>query len=304
MDALPLNFETPASQPKVAENEDRRLGIITEAPAPSGASSGSGSISSGPSPADDAIQSNAVISAPPSQAAVDDIAEESDSELFVEAVEKKVAPAPPSIDLDDECGGSGIWGTSGAASRTGKRSLSWSNLVAKVAAIERKRLQDPYGLQRKAKTRRAKRFVFAEAPVGCLAALKDKLRAEQAKNAVATAAAAAEEQRLQHLVSNGGRMSLTVERGRGLVARDGDFLGHFGEGTADAYVRVLTGGRKEVGRTEVAPKTLNPEWAGATFEWEVRPREVRRGVVLAIFDADVLSVDDPMGRVTVWPSAE
>merc|ERR1711965_593327 len=56
----------------------------------------------------------------------------------------------------------------------------------------------------------------------------------------------------------------------------------------------------EVGRTQVVKKSLNPVWeAGdATFEWSMGPKE-KPVVVLAIFDKDTLSKDDPMGMITI-----
>ena len=57
-------------------------------------------------------------------------------------------------------------------------------------------------------------------------------------------------------------------------------------------------GRKEIFRTEVKYANLNPEW-NETFEWEIKPDEVKKGVVLALFDQDLMSKDDPMGRVTI-----
>ena len=143
--------------------------------------------------------------------------------------------------------------------------------------------------------RRHRRFDFAKEPAGRLAALKDKLGASQGSDRAAIEAAAAEERRLAHLVSNGGRLKLTVERGAGLAVRDPGLFG--GGGASDPYVRVLAG-RREVGRTRVARRELHPEW-NETFEWEVPPGEAKRGIKLAVMDKDALGADDPMGVVFI-----
>ena len=55
----------------------------------------------------------------------------------------------------------------------------------------------------------------------------------------------------------------------------------------------------EVGRTTVVSKSLDPVWETDNyFEWQIGPKETPV-IVLALFDKDTLSKDDPMGMVKI-----
>lgn len=51
----------------------------------------------------------------------------------------------------------------------------------------------------------------------------------------------------------------------GLVAKDWNV---FSKPSSDPYVRILSGGEREVGRTKIVKKNLNPEW-DAKFSFDV-----------------------------------
>ena len=115
-------------------------------------------------------------------------------------------------------------------------------------------------------------------------------------------------------LSNGGKVHVEVKSGHDLAVRDKSM---FGKGSSDPYVQVWSGGfpgaagcarggraaqvdaSHEVGRTRVVPKSLNPVWEESNaFAWDMGPRE-KPVVVLALFDKDTLSKDDPMGMVKI-----
>jgi len=77
-----------------------------------------------------------------------------------------------------------------------------------------------------------------------------------------------------------------------LLAMDKQFMG---KGSSDPYVRVMCS-KEELFRTESQSKTLNPRW-DTTCTVSVRDDE--KEIVLALFDSDFGSGDDPMGRVTL-----
>ena len=96
----------------------------------------------------------------------------------------------------------------------------------------------------------------------------------------------------------GAEFDLTIASGRSLVAKDGSgFLGLGKAKTSDPYVKIIVGGRA-LAETNVCKKTLSPEW-NQTFKLHLdgrayRPREA---LILAVFDHDRTSSDDPMGEV-------
>ncbi len=115
-------------------------------------------------------------------------------------------------------------------------------------------------------------------------------------------------------LSNGGKVRIEIKSGHDLVVKD---KAMFGKGSSDPFVQVWSGGfpgaagcarggraaqvdtSHEVGRTKVISKNLNPVWEeNNVFEWDMGPKE-KPVVVLALFDKDTLSKDDPMGMVTI-----
>ncbi len=102
------------------------------------------------------------------------------------------------------------------------------------------------------------------------------------------------EAKKQSILANGGRVSLHLKAARGLAAKDWHLDGKY---SSDAYIRVLSGGEREVARTKIIPSSLNPEW-DEKFSFYVSGDE-RPMIVLQIYDSDWLTPDDPMGTVTV-----
>jgi len=107
----------------------------------------------------------------------------------------------------------------------------------------------------------------------------------------------------------GVEIDLTLEEGRSLVARDGGGILGMGKAkSSDPYVIVKCGqarhGMIELGRTNVVKKTLNPAWK-QTFKFHLEGRKFRTSdsLVLAVYDFDTMSADDPMGEVALPLSA-
>jgi len=108
----------------------------------------------------------------------------------------------------------------------------------------------------------------------------------------------------------GLRVILTVHSASGLVAKDRNMFGK--KTSSDPYAKVYFGD-KAVGKTAVKKKTLEPVWEtrvkhtlGINDAERVRhaaPSASSVGAVpsfvVALFDHDVASADDPMGQVTV-----
>ncbi|EJK45865.1 hypothetical protein THAOC_35499, partial [Thalassiosira oceanica] len=108
----------------------------------------------------------------------------------------------------------------------------------------------------------------------------------------------------------GLRVILTVHSASGLVAKDRNMFGK--KTSSDPYAKVYFGD-KAVGKTAVKKKTLEPVWEtrvkhtlGINDAERVRhaaPSASSAGAVpsfvVALFDHDVASADDPMGQVTV-----
>lgn len=92
----------------------------------------------------------------------------------------------------------------------------------------------------------------------------------------------------------GGIVELTVVEANGLLAVDRSLTG---AKSADPYVKVRTNDIREVMRTEVIQKTLDPVW-DASCCFRVSPGEQR--IMLDVFDSDLGSGDDSMGIATLW----
>ena len=96
---------------------------------------------------------------------------------------------------------------------------------------------------------------------------------------------------------------VAILRGRDLVAKDTNLLTGRPT-TSDPYVVIYYTGR-EIGRTSTAMKTLHPIWGenrmGEVFSVTVNSNQLEKcdTIVLRIFDQDILSNDDPMGRVVL-----
>lgn len=90
------------------------------------------------------------------------------------------------------------------------------------------------------------------------------------------------------------QVDLKVLRGRGLVARDANYVT---EASSDPYCVVLVDD-EELGRTNVINGSLDPVWSTRnSFEAvDVSPSSV---VTVRLFDKDVMSEDDPMGEIRV-----
>jgi len=96
----------------------------------------------------------------------------------------------------------------------------------------------------------------------------------------------------------GAEIDIKILAGRNLVAKDGSgFLGLGKNKSSDPYV-VISYSRKQLGKTKVIKKTLNPTW-DETFKFMLEGRSFRpaEDVVLDVFDHDKSSADDPMGQV-------
>jgi len=100
-------------------------------------------------------------------------------------------------------------------------------------------------------------------------------------------------------------MEITILSGSNLIAKDKNFFTRK-KLTSDAYAMLYFGSRY-VGKTEVIPKTLNPNW-NHTFELQISVSDLKQAergckdcanLTLHIFDKDILSTDDYMGEVTV-----
>ena len=100
-------------------------------------------------------------------------------------------------------------------------------------------------------------------------------------------------------------IDITIVKGRDLVAKDGSgFLKLGAKKTSDPYVTIHhvkknARSRPVLGKTEVISKTVNPEWPDATFKIHLEGRSWHptEPIVLAIYDRDRGSNDDPMGEV-------
>ena len=98
----------------------------------------------------------------------------------------------------------------------------------------------------------------------------------------------------------GAEVDLTIIAGRNLVAKDGSGLLKLGKNrTSDPYCVVRHMG-KLLGKTQDIKKCLDPEW-NATFKFHLEGRSWRpdESIVLAIYDFDTFSNDDPMGEVVI-----
>lgn len=91
----------------------------------------------------------------------------------------------------------------------------------------------------------------------------------------------------------GGEVHICIHAAKDLLAMDVKLIG---KGKSDPYVKVLAGGKREVFKTEVMKKTVDPLW-NASGKFQVGPEEA--SIVLALFDHDLGSKDDPMGQVTI-----
>lgn len=108
----------------------------------------------------------------------------------------------------------------------------------------------------------------------------------------------------------GLKVTLTIHRARGLIAKDRNMFGKLT--SSDPYVKVFYHDRL-VGKTPVKKKTLDPEWdcsikhiLGINDGEKVRhalPSTSSAGNVpsldLVLFDHDKASSDDPLGMATV-----
>ena len=81
----------------------------------------------------------------------------------------------------------------------------------------------------------------------------------------------------------GAELDFSILAGRNLIPMDGTGLFKMGKlSTSDPYVTVQLGGgpfknRDDLkGKTEVRPKTLNPEWSNASFKFLGSPCRSRR----------------------------
>ena len=94
----------------------------------------------------------------------------------------------------------------------------------------------------------------------------------------------------------GAKINIAIIAGRALKPMDGGGL--FGKAkTADPFVKVICCG-KELGRTKAVDKCLDPAW-NETLEFQLEGKLFRPSgeLVLAVFDKDKFSDDDPMGEV-------
>ena len=96
----------------------------------------------------------------------------------------------------------------------------------------------------------------------------------------------------------GIELDFTIISGSSLVAKDGGGFFKLGKATtSDPYV-VVRLGKAEICTSQVASKTLNPEW-NETFKQEFMGRKfnAKDDLVFTIYDRDRGSKDDPMGEV-------
>ena len=103
-------------------------------------------------------------------------------------------------------------------------------------------------------------------------------------------------------------IKIEVYRARDLIAKDRNLLGK--RTTSDTYVKVQIGNTL-VGKTKVAPKTLNPLWksefsyvlgadsAAHIFEQQRGDTPSQLSAVLTLWDHDNIGADDAMGTVVV-----
>ena len=96
----------------------------------------------------------------------------------------------------------------------------------------------------------------------------------------------------------GAEVDCTVMAGRNLVAKDRSL---FGKKSSDPFV-VLSCRGKTLGTTKVVKKNLSPEW-NQPFKLNIDGKAAAQmdtaELVVAIFDEDKLSANDPMGEVRI-----
>jgi Ca2+-dependent lipid-binding protein len=107
--------------------------------------------------------------------------------------------------------------------------------------------------------------------------------------------AASAEALRQNSLLNGGTAHVTVNFGKNLIGKNSSIFSS--NKTSDPYVKILSGGRCEIGKTKTISKNLNPTW-NETFKWEIGGKEPPC-IVFAIFDKNTLTSDEPMGIVTI-----
>ena len=92
-------------------------------------------------------------------------------------------------------------------------------------------------------------------------------------------------------LSGNDKVIVTLHSGQGLMACDSN-------GLSDPFARVTLDGRK-FHKTKVCGKTLDPVWE-ETFEWVGdRASLCQSPLVIAVYDRDMLSRNDPMGNCSV-----
>ena len=97
----------------------------------------------------------------------------------------------------------------------------------------------------------------------------------------------------------GGKAELTIVKADGLKPMDSST---FGKASSDPYCKIFlrdeaTMKKSEVGKTKVMKKKLNPKW-NANFAF-LLTKEMSPVIIVEIFDHDMLSGDDPMGKLTI-----
>ena len=108
----------------------------------------------------------------------------------------------------------------------------------------------------------------------------------------------------------GADIALEIISGRNLVPKDHPRI--FGAPSSDPFVKVqlhrpgATERELKVGSTSKQAKTLSPSW-NDSFHFSVDAHQLELELVLAVFDKDTFSRDDPMGEVceargTAWCS--
>lgn len=121
---------------------------------------------------------------------------------------------------------------------------------------------------------------------------------------------------MNHRAPSISALAITVEvlQARDLIAKDRSLLGQ--RTTSDPYVKVKFRRSStqqthcsEMGQTSVASKTLNPVWSGEKFQYTLGgsdaikflryPSTSNNGVMLTLWDEDVLSEDDVMGTMYI-----
>jgi Ca2+-dependent lipid-binding protein len=107
--------------------------------------------------------------------------------------------------------------------------------------------------------------------------------------------AASAEAARQHALLNGGMAHVTIKSGKDLIGKNSSMFSS--TKTSDPFVKVLSGGNREIARTKTMSKNLSPAW-DETFSWEIGGKE-QPCIVLAIFDDNTLTSDEPMGIVTI-----